>query len=673
MRGTKGGLWRRTGDRLARLAACALMLSALGSGYDRAQRVDHMRSLADAGSGGEGIYACGPASDWDCVIGSHQGAMMLAYAQVHEASGERSFLEHALALAAAGASECGPSTGWSCDHGYSQGFMMLGYARLFALSGRMELFEALHALAMAGPAGDSDEDTLRCGPGVDWDCGEGAHQGMMLLGYLKLWGLTGNRTYLKFAESLAAGPRGSASCPECVCGPQAGWDCQNGPDQALMMLAYLALSEASGNESYRGYARELGVTGSRECGPGADWDCGGGARNALMAMAYGAAFGELGDERFLGWMDEALRSGSWFGQQTDCGPSRGDFDCGAANDQGFYMLACSLAYELSGDETYLGWAERFGDGPHHGEPGDPSACGPGTDWDCLGAFDQALFILGNAALDGRFNDEALLFGSGAAPTCDACPVPGTLEGGECVTGSGDCTPHGCAVRRVACGQAPRLEGERCQLPGRCTPRGCVVEERPCPPAGTVIGGRCYHDERACLASGCALRSCAPGKGEGCDAALGCVCTPEACAALCRRWGLEGACMAADDAGACACCGVEGDGRCPPGCGDGRDGDCAPPSGTSATPAAPRAGKPPAPPPTASPGAARPDASDHPEPAASVAASPDATPGGAPPVATEGGRPGPGGTLPPTVLAGAGCAAAVALLAFGLRRYRREPG
>ncbi len=551
-----------------------LIILSLAAGFDRADRLDHMRSLSDSSTGGGGSYACGPGSDWDCGIGAHQGAMLLAYARVYEETGDDIYLENMLSLARTGSTECGPGTGWSCENGYSQGYMMLGYARAFELSDDIQEFMSLHALALAGPSGDSSSDPLRCGPDSNWDCGEGRYQGMMLLGYLKLYGLTGNATYLSYAESLADGPRGSYSCPECQCGPDAGWDCVEGEDQALMVLGYLSLADVTGNKTYLGYARSLAEQGSNECSPNGDWDCGGGAINAMVALSYGAAYRVLGDEPFKEWMDKALWSGSWFGQQTDCGPSRGDFDCGAGNDQGFYMLASSLAFELTGEAKYIEWAERFGDGPHSGNTGDPSACGATTDWDCFGAFDQALFILGNAALDGEFNDEFLLFDVGDPPSCETCPLPGTMDGDMCVYGPGECTSFGCAVVRQPCDFEPFLDFDSCFLKSRCTVDGCVVDEDVCPSPGSMVGRVCFFGEQACSDDGCTLSTCTPGKGAGCDPERGCICTPAGCKTMCTKWSLEGSCVPSGDGGeSCACCGVEGDKLCPPGCTSAQDGDC----------------------------------------------------------------------------------------------------
>src|SRR3989344_4725995 len=101
---------------------------------------------------------------------------------------------------------------------------------------------------------------LGCGPPDDFDCGTGEVQAEMIQVFARLYGITRNPQYLRYAEGFvntmpSASPE---SCPDCSCGHPDDFDCGEQYVQWNYLMAYNRMYEATDDETYIQYTGELG-------------------------------------------------------------------------------------------------------------------------------------------------------------------------------------------------------------------------------------------------------------------------------------------------------------------------------------------------------------------------------------------------------------------------------
>src|SRR3989344_1334577 len=162
---------------------------------------------------------------------------------------------------------CGPPDDFDCGNNRYSGYMALASLNAYEQTGADKFLTYAIRFAMEPqdePAGVTEEekwyDQWFCNPPDDFDCGTGEVQAEMIQVFARLYGITRNPQYLRYAEGFvntmpSASPE---SCPDCSCGPPDDFDCGEQYVQWNYLMAYNRMYEATDDETYIQYTGELG-------------------------------------------------------------------------------------------------------------------------------------------------------------------------------------------------------------------------------------------------------------------------------------------------------------------------------------------------------------------------------------------------------------------------------
>jgi len=262
---------------------------------------------------------------------------------------------------------CGPPDDWDCGYTRYQTFAILANSEYYEKTGDPRYLQYAINFANTRPTSPPSYcSTCICSMPNDVDCGNGEDQFEAAYSFAYLYKLTGNRTYLDFAERVAATKPSSPPdwCKDCICGPPDDWDCYLASHQLGYYRVYELLYNLTGNVKYKQYnLLDNFVDKTPE------------DRGILLLKLYTYAYSSTGNVKYLEIAKQkAIELSS---SNFPCGPPD-KWQCPSSYKyhQSRLISVYTSLYELTGDQRFLDDAIKFADAGG-------LDCGPSTGWACV--------------------------------------------------------------------------------------------------------------------------------------------------------------------------------------------------------------------------------------------------------------------------------------------------
>jgi len=312
--------------------------------YRQPSSIDNLslaKKFLDTKTTGSNNLICGPPDDWDCGYSRYQYYAIAANLQYYEKTGDSKYLQYATNFAntmPASAPEvcpnciCGMPDDFDCGNGEDQWETIYGFARLYEVTNNKTYLDFAEKVAATKPSNPPAWcDNCVCGPDKDWDCGHGAVQLGFYKAYEILYKLTGNIKYQSYMENLLN-----------------NFEDKTAMDRGIdSIIIYSYAAESTGNSRYLDIAKQKAIDLSSSnfpCGPPDKWQCPPQYKyyQAKLISLYSGIYKLTGDQQFLD-------NGS-----VDCGPNN-DWVCSDPFLQAMMASAYYNTYKLTSDEKYLNY------------------------------------------------------------------------------------------------------------------------------------------------------------------------------------------------------------------------------------------------------------------------------------------------------------------------------